>query len=241
MRKILSVLVVMLSVLFSQGQNTGFMGKRFFLNAEASFSPAWANPTAPEMDVLPKYFHFNYFISPNIEAIVWNKGSVGVGYNFINTDFDSEYYETAEFVGRNSIGYLKGHGFNIFYKQYVGETKAPLGHYFKLELDAFYFNFEPRLETILDPNANINELSGNSSLYGLKIEYGYDYLFFDRLRVSAGMSLGSTLGGYKAYSFDSIFFGNKINLYHPIEDYAKTRIMSAYFFQLKVGVGLLIF
>lgn len=242
MRKILSVLVVMLSVLFSQGQNTGFMGKRFFLNAELSVSPAWRNPTSPAMDVLPKYFHFNYFISPNIEAIVWKKGSVGVGYNFINTDFDSEYYyDPISFEDGNSIGYLKGHGFNVFYKQYVGETKAPLGHYFKLELDAFYFNFEPRLETILDPNADIAKLSGKSSLYGLKIEYGYDYLFFDRLRVSAGMSLGTTLGGYKAHSFDAIFFGNKINQNHLVEEYAKTRIMTAYFFQLKVGVGILLF
>lgn len=234
MKKIISVLVVMLGAfLFSQGQNTGFMGKRFFLNAEASFSPAWINPTSLTIKTLPEYLRFNYFISPNIEAIVWKKGSVGVGYNFINTDYKSEY------IYIDYSGHIKGHGFNIFYKQYV--SKAPLGHYFKLEFDAFFFNFEPRLEKIINPDVEIDKLSGKSSIYGLKIEYGYDYLFFNRLRVSAGMSLGTTLGGYNAHSLGSISPNNYIPDEDMPEEKAKTRILMAYFFQLKVGVGLLIF
>lgn len=82
---------------------------------------------------------------------------------------------------------------------------------------------------------------GNSMLFGAKAEFGYDYLFFNRLRLSFGISFGSTFGGYKAIKgfFDD--FSHLDASTTSVNNFVHNRILNAYWFGLKVGVGFLAF
>ena len=79
----------------------------------------------------------------------------------------------------------------------------------------------------------------SGSLFGLKLEFGRDYFFCKFLRLSTSLSVGTTFGGFKSIpSFDHRYddpYG------HTPNSFARTRILSAYWFGLKVGIGVLTF
>lgn len=259
----------------SSAQNPGYAGNHFIFNAEVSLSPSWKNPnplsealTAHfESEHTRRYLGLNYFLSPNVEAIVWKKGTIGAGYNYYNTpiaemvsryyesDGISDYYyyiqEDYAFTGK-----LVAHGFNVFYKQYIGDTKAPFGLYAKLVFDGYFYNYtcnEPlpsntqHWEDNPDAAAQYGYMpvqkDGKGSIFGLKAEFGYDFLFFNRLRLSMGVTLGSTFSGYKWMTsnsnFSIIYNDNTQKL--SVNDYARNRILNAYWFGVKIGVGVLAF
>lgn len=234
----------------SYSQNTGYMGKHFLINAEANFSPAIIKPNSYGKSIVQDldYFAFNFILTPSIEAIVWKKGTVGLGYNFFTSHYKVNYWLSNDysFLGDYNLSYhMKTHGFHLFYKQYVGDTYAPLGHYFKCTFDVFFnqcvFNdiLPDNLVADYKNDPRFSNIPKKAMLSGMKIEYGYDFLFFNRLKLSTGISLGTTFGGYKA-SLREIRFSTPpdINGVEPIE-YGKTRLLNAYWLGLKVGIGLL--
>lgn len=236
-------------------QNTGYMGKHFFVNMEGMFSPAFTRPNSYGHSLTDNldYFAFNYFLNPTIEAIVWKKGTVGVGYNY----FTSDYYADLGIVFADGFTYgfsykykLKSHGFSVFYKQYLGDNTAPLGHYFKFTFDAMFLqcNFHDQLDQEVIDEGYINDIRFSTipqkgNLFGMKIEYGYDFLFFNCLKVSSGLSVGTTFGGYSTTDLDDFFvtdlgFNEGSSESEPLA-YAKTRILGAYWIGMKIGVGIL--
>lgn len=243
-------------------QNTGYMGKHFFLNAEANFSPAYINPNSYGVSLSNNldYSAFNFILSPSVEAIVWKKGTLGVGYNFFTSYYKTEYailIDDEEDVGNviyldkylffESSYHIKSHGCHVFYKQYLGDTYAPLGHYFKFTFDAFFNKhiFSDDLPDTLISLGYANDqrfsttIPKTSMLFGFKVEYGYDFLLFDRLKLSTGVSLGTTFGGYKAKLNDWVDgFGEGIEGIESVE-YGKSRLLNAYWFGLKIGIGIL--
>ena len=243
-------------------QNTGYMGKHFFLNAEANFSPAYFNPNSYGKSLSGNldYSAFNFILSPSVEAIVWKKGTVGVGYNFFTSYYIADYQiliddEPDEGNIINFYKYLfyepvyriKSHGCHVFYKQYVGDTYAPLGHYLKFTFDAFFnkhvFN-DVLPDTLITlgyaDDQRFSQTPQKSMLFGFKVEYGYDFLLFNRLKLSTGISLGTTFGGYKAKLNDWLdSYGNDdIEGIESVE-YGKSRLLNAYWFGLKIGIGIL--
>lgn len=256
-------------------QNIGYMGNHFIFNADVSLSPSWKNPN-PLSDALSAHFEsehtqrylgLNYFLSPNIEAIVWKKGSIGAGYNYYNTPIKgmvSRYFEGGDasdyyFYSQDYsfTGSLVAHGFNVFYKQYLGDTKAPMGCYLKFTLDGYFYKYacnEP-LSDILQHWDEVPEeesaqygyvrvgKDGSGSIFGLKAEFGYDYLFFNRLRLSMGVTFGSTFGGYKwmKHTSELALFYNDNTQYLSVDNNVRNRILNAYWFGIKLGVGVLAF
>jgi hypothetical protein len=240
----------------SFAQNTGYMGRHFIINAEASFSPAFVKPTFNKKTINDRfdYFAFNFFFTPSIEAIVWKKGTVGIGYNFFTSYYETEYetnqiiisLEEDPFFKSYFLYQIKSNGCHLFYKQYLGKTYAPLGHYLKFTVDMFYnqYLFKDNLTDSMislgyDEDIRFSQIPQKDILFGLKLEYGYDFLFFDRLKFSTGFSLGTTLGGYEACLRDDRF--NKppdIEGYEQIA-YGKTRLLNAYWFGIRIGIGLL--
>ena len=101
MKKVIIVLLSLslaCSCLFAQ--NTGYMGRHVLVNGEISLSPAYLKPN-PLGEALSgkvksqsalNYLGMNYIVSPNVEVIVWRKGSVGAGYNFYKSPFDGKEY-----------------------------------------------------------------------------------------------------------------------------------------------------
>lgn len=256
------VIIVVLSLSLACGclfaQNTGYMGRHVLVNGEISLSPAYLKPN-PLGEALSgkvksqsalNYLGMNYIVSPNVEVIVWQKGSVGAGYNFYKSPFTYKQYfqlpaSHPEYTYYDNSIYLEGkadmtaHGFNVFYKQYVGKTRAPMGHFFKFTFDGFFYQYKVRQEEML--LALYEDLesqrTGKNMLFGLKVEYGYDYLLCDFLRLSMGVSLGTTFGGYKALSYRNSVFGEDLQM----QNFANNRLLGAYWFGIKLGVGFLTF
>lgn len=257
MKKIIPVVLALcVAVVSLHAQNPGYMGRHVLVNAECSLSPSLKKPN-PLGEALAgvvsksstlNYLGLNYIVSPNVEVIVWRKGTVGVGYNFFKSPFNYKcYFETEnpipEFYYYDNVVYWEGtadmtaHGFNMFYKQYVGRTLAPMGQYFKFTFDGFFYQYKAR-DLMLYPE-DLKELEtqmkGKNMLFGLKAEYGYDYLLCDFLRLSIGVSVGTTLGGYKVIT-------KKYNVTGiDMDCYAKNRILGAYWFGFKLGIGFLTF
>ena len=240
-----------------------FLGNHVILNMEGYISPAWLNPNpvSSGWDIskgAQRYLGLNYFLTPNIELMVWKKGTVGVGYNYYNSPFKGsdcrlrighQYYGYTDWGEAELYGNIIAHGFNAYYKQYVGNRFAPLGHYFKFIFDGFFYHYKMDTEgiqigilnTTQDPYEEIIENKGN--IFGLKIEYGYDFILLNRLKLTLGASLGTTFGGYKVpfariKDSSAIYYEESTLRY---DNYARTRILGAYCFGLKLGIGFIPF
>ena len=232
---ILVVFVLSISGLYAQ--NTGFMGKRVMVNMGAELSPAWFRADYDKF----KYLSFNVIYSPSIEVITHKSGTAGVVYHYLKTRYNTPLIlETEDIYWSWDIKeeQLKSHGFGIFYKQYFGglDGRAPIGAYFKAQFDGFFFKC---------PSSSENRtLMMSDKLFAMKFEFGRDFLLFNRLHLSSGFSIGIPFGGYK------VLFGNDLDGIigsinpvgeFPINEYARTRILSAYWIGFTVGVGFLAF
>ena len=240
-----------------------FLGNHVILNMEGYFSPAWLNPNPVSSgwnmsDGAKRYFGLNYILSPNIELMVWKKGTVGVGYNYYNSPFKGsdcrlrighQYYGSTDWREAELYGNVVAHGFNAYYKQYLGDRFAPLGHYLKFQFDGFFYHYKMDTEGLLmgiiegttEPYEEIIENKGN--LFGMKLEYGYDFILLNRLKLTLGASLGTTFGGYQV-AFSKM--KDKASLYYEestlhYDNYARSRILGAYCFGLKLGIGFIPF
>lgn len=276
MKRIFILIAITLFCGVCLSQNPGYMGHHVMFNAEGSLSPSWLSPNPLsqalnnrfESQHTKRYLGLNYFLSPNVEVIVWKKGTVGAGYNYYNSPFEgliSRYYEHTNPYDYNDYylasedydfnGNVVAHGFNVFYKQYVGDTRAPLGYYFKFTFDGYFYNYQceperPQWIQYFDEHPDLAGddycfvgKDGKGSAFGLKAEFGYDYLFFNRLKLSMGITFGTTFSGYKYFAE-----GKDIDLYYndhttnlSVKDYVDHRILNAYWFGLKFGIGFLAF
>lgn len=240
-----------------------YLGNHVILNMEGFFSPAWLNPNPVSSgwdieEAAQRYLGLNYILSPNIELMVWKKGTVGVGYNYYNSPFKGkdcrlrvghQYYGGTDWREAELHGNVIAHGFNAYYKQYLGDRFAPLGHYLKFQFDGFFYRYKMDTEGLqmgivtgtTDPYEEIIENKG--SLFGMKFEYGYDFILLNRLKLTLGASLGTTFGGYQV-AFTKM--KDKASYYYEeptlhYDNYARSRILGAYCFGLKLGIGVIPF
>lgn len=263
MKRILLFAILTFSLSVGKAQMYNFLGNHVVLNMEGYFSPAWLNPNPVSSgwnigDASQRYLGLNYFLSPSIELMVWEKGTVGVGYNYYNSPFkgtdsrlriEHQYYGYTEWRPSELYGNIIAHGFNVYYKHYLGDRFAPLGHYLKLQFDGFFYRYKMDTEGIrigiitgtTEPYEEIIENKG--SLFGMKFEYGYDWVLLNRLKLSLGASIGTTFGGYKVL-FSKIKDNN--GLYYEestlhYDNYVRSRILGAYWAGIKLGIGFIPF
>ncbi|MCL2131267.1 MAG: hypothetical protein FWH36_02240 [Lentimicrobiaceae bacterium] len=237
------VIVFVLSASCLTAQNTGYMGKRVLFNMGAEFSPAWKRPVC-DVNFKNKYLRFNCILSPSIEGIISQRGTVGVVYHYLSTKYNNplpeeeSYWEDEDGYGyygetKYEVRDLTAHGFGVFYKLNI--IKAPIGPYLKFQFDGFFFKC---------PTQEDRSVMMTDKLFGVKVEFGNDFLLFNRLRLSTGFSLGMPFGGFKALGHENEFFDifNDIIGYNeqPYE-YARSRILGAYWLGFTVNIGFLAF
>lgn len=254
MKKTILLLIITAGLATAGAQKYNFLGNHVILNMESYFSPAWLNPNpvSSGWDIsehAQRYLGLNYLLSPNIELIVWKKGTVGAGYNYYNSPFMGTDIrlltpdQWGDYYPRFFYGNVTAHGFNVFYKQYIGKRFAPLGHYFKFVFDGFFYRY-----MIDDPQgiwyAEFPDVIENKGcIFGTKVEYGYDLILLNRLKLNLGVSLGTTFGGYKALgpliknSLDHFYDASDLQF----DNYARSRILGAYCFGVKLGIGFIPF
>jgi len=235
-------------------QTPGHLGKHFFLNAECVFSPAWlrSNTLTPfvtaETNKAIKWLGFNYIVNPSVEYNVWKKGSVGVGYNFFQSPVAC--FTSTECLGKSAwydMDYkMQSHGFSIFYKHYLNDGAHPFGAYFRFQLDGFFNYYCPYEDSVMwVPTAQLSpedEQRGRTVLFGAKVESGAEYMVLNRIRFSAGVSLGSTFGGYNAIHKRLKYeWGTYAPAPITIKEQVNNRLLNAYYLGIRVGVDVLLF
>lgn len=264
MKKTILIFLIAAVSCTASAQMYNYMGNHVVLNMEGYFSPAWLNPNPVSSgwnisEHAKRYLGMNYFLSPSVELIAWKKGTVGAGYNYFNSPFKGSDdrlrkgtiydYDYVDWRSAELRGNVTAHGFNVYYKHYFGDGFAPLGHHLKFTFDGFFYHYKMDtagvylgiLTTTQEPFEEIIENRG--SIFGLKVEYGYDFVVFDRLKLTLGASLGTTFGGYKV-AFTKM--KNDISIYYEepelhYDHYARSRILGAYWFGVKLGVGVIPF
>ena len=238
-------MVFVLSMPCLTAQNTGYMGKKVIVNMGTEFSPAWARPNFSDNSKFQKrWFSFNYILSPGIEIIVSKGGTAGIVYHFLHTKYNTPFkkdFDDIIWIDSNYekkppvVENLSAHGFGIFYKQYI-HGRAPLDTYFRFQFDGFFYKVPSSYE---DRNSTITD-----QLFALKIEFGNDFLLFDRLRLSTGFSFGLPLGGFKGLGYDNEWgdiFNLRATSHEDIREYARSRIFGAYWLGFTVSIGFLAF
>lgn len=211
---IIATLVVILSLNINLvAQNNGFLGKRVLLNMDVKVTPVFVSPTYfGSYDVVSADFTF----SPNIEFIVYNKGTVGVAFDYLNTKYKYD-----------GVFPIKFYGGGLFYKQYLSKKddyyQAPFGVYALLRFDYFkYYCLTP------------SYLNYSNSMFGFRAELGVDYLLWNRVRISWGLSFGFTNKGHVSefYSWETD---------SSLEGAISDRLAKNYLYQNKIGIGILLF
>jgi hypothetical protein len=220
--RFLITLFFITTILTSYSQTAGYMGKRFVVNLDANISMGYPISFNQNMGFTGDngYLSFNYILSPHIEYTLTNKVAMGVMYHFFGTKFDGNYSREAIYdnITMPFIN-LYSNGAGIYCKIYMYyDNHAPFGLYTKFQFDWLHYNFDAYTYGLK---------SGN--VFGGKVELGYDYLFFDRLRLSWGVALGLT------DDILTIFNSQR----RTLEGDAERKIRSMYSFSNKLTIGFL--
>ncbi len=213
--------------------NIGYMGHRVMINAELVMTPSFK--LVPNFNGNKTYWAFNYMLTPGIEVIVHKKGTIGAQFNYFQTQFEAKnsvFFKDDEFEMYED-GYKKPNydmqvlGVGLYYKIYLGrEAAVPFGRYLSIHADYMHYTHD----TITD---YINLSTGGNSV-GLKVEYGRDFLFFDRLKINLGAGIG--------YAFTIPQIDGESPKYGlTATNGAKSRILINYIFGVKIGIGILAF
>lgn len=208
----------------AEAQNTGHLGKRFLINLDGTFSPSYRHP---DFNGYHGYLNFNYRVSPSIEFVLNKRSSVGLLYSNALLLF-----MPSTFIFNHSIlnTPLNVNGYGLFYKVYFSnkDNHAPYGSYFMMSASKLYYQYESLIVG-----------NGTGSNYAFQLEMGYNYLLFNRLRLTWGITIGGTTSWYY-FDFDKDFFPNQKQL-NTINDHAENRIFGTYMFGTKIGIGFLAF
>jgi hypothetical protein len=256
MKKINKILIIILMIFATTSafsQKVGYMGKRFVINADVNTSTAWFRQNYWGHK---GFLHHNFIFAPSIEFIATNRIAIGVAY--LNTegrfhiqveknDTEGDRYDTEDNT-------FMAHGGGIYGKFYLGDGNAPMGMYIKGELDWFFYNYD--IKPVPQAVDYVNGVQGKSNLGGLKVEFGRDFLFFNRLRITTAISFGIPFGGYKTakiawgskfipyITYNNKYAGSSLAaslMGAPEQSFVNTQIMSQYLIGVKIGIGLLAF
>lgn len=219
------IIGVILFITHSQAQNTGHLGKRFLINFDGTFSPSYKYA---DFNGRNGYFNFNYRVSPSLEFVLTSKRSVGLMYTYSKTMFG-----LFEDNFNNSILNIpiKIHGYGFFYKKYFSLfsiAHAPYGNYFMVAFSRINYTY-------------YNEwvANGAGNMYAIQTEFGYNYLLFNRLRLTWAFTLGLTTSG-SGIGMDEDYFPERVTPQTVLE-HAEKRLYRTYIFGTKIGIGFLAF
>jgi len=104
-----------------------------------------------------------------------------------------------------------------------------MGPYFRFQFDGFFYQHYTSLE---------HTATASDQLFAMKLEFGNDFLLFNRLRLSTGLSFGLPFGGFKGLGYDTEFLVMTISE-QPINEHARSRIFGAYWLGFTVNIGFL--
>jgi hypothetical protein len=221
--RLLIILVCMTTIITANSQTAGYLGKRFVVNLDADFSMGYPISYDYNMGFTGNngYLSFNCILSPHIEYTLTQKVAVGAMYHFFGTKFNGNYCKETIYDNITLPDYIKlyGNGAGLYFKFYMyHDNHAPFGLYTKFQFDWYHYQFDAY---------SFGPRSGN--VFGGRVELGYDYLFFERLRLSWGVSVGLTDDILTILNSERRDFNGE----------AERKIRSMYAFSNKLTIGFL--
>lgn len=241
-------IILLVSILCAQitvAQNPGYQGRRFSLNYNLNFFNALNNPNAAGQS---GWFSFNTAHYGMLDATVSKRISLGVSFRYLRTAFKfdesfevpviEQYSMTSKNVTSSSIGVTESYSVGIYGRFFFRGNIAPLGTYWKPGIDLVFYKVypghpEPRFcESCAEPY--FRNWSPYKTL-ALSLELGQNRILFDRLFIDYGVRLA--LYPFLGPSSQNTTVDNDTYLkVVPLK-----RIAAHDFFNVKLGVGVLLF
>lgn len=213
---ILSFLIT-LSILPAVSQTKGFMGRRFLIQADLYMSRNKEYSWSSWNVFIPRTI-----ISPGIEYTIGHKSAVGCSFNIFKYGFNPS--SSIEYMYQDSLPtklFMNGMGASIYIKKYIfRNSHAPYGSFIKAQFD---------WSKIFIDTKNFGDVS--NIIYGLKFEFGYDYIIGNQFRISWGTYLGFTNELFR------IFNTQRVNILLTSE----RKFFKDFLFGTKISIGYLTF
>lgn len=189
MKKIFLILFLTINMASLFAQKPGYMGKRFSLNADMSFYPAFFRPVVN--DQLPmatlyniQFFGINYRLTAGIDAVITRKSTVGLDFNYYHSATE---LDTGLIAGNSPtvVREFDGYSIGAHYRVFIGNTKAPVGFYYKVETGATFYS--------------MNNVVALGNFY-INNSFGRQHVLFNRLTLNYGLSFGLVLPSLNYYT-----------------------------------------
>lgn len=256
MKNIIVLLLCSCCLLTGKSQIPGYLGKRFTLSYEQLAGPNYFNLIGLtdfsylNSSVDEDNANWNYTGMLTIDYVINKSKSRGISVSPINqtmyfkdaiTTPDINYphtYNVSEYINSAKLtGFTTGVYVKYFKKQWI----APLGEYYKLEL--LYSSYKIKsFKNKTDVYSSTSSSPETYSSIGFAITHGVNRIFFDKLIVSFGVTMGYRLNFYNPFTDKYASTNNE-----TLDNLAKLKNSAHYwhgqnlFFNLHTGVGFLLF
>ncbi|MEA3495540.1 MAG: hypothetical protein U9R42_05830 [Bacteroidota bacterium] len=248
----------------------GYQGKTVIANTNFSYSPALF---APNKNGVISGKAVNLRTSIGGEYIIDKKRGVGIQLSAFKTAFEFDYpieemrhftttwsddgYEPTR-IRSDGLGYINAKSMGLYYKSYFNHI-APLGAYFKIQVDWIFYkvNYDSNdiLDKIIYDNGHNNrtyspeylpnyQLDKRYTAWSFNMKFGNQRILFDRIVLDYGIDFGTVLKGISGNSgWDSWIELGELSEEITTDNYfdlvSKARLFDLYFIGLDFGIGFL--
>ncbi|MBI5541621.1 MAG: hypothetical protein HY951_16295 [Bacteroidia bacterium] len=255
---ILSLFLLISFVTFSQP--AGYLGKRFTVSFEALAGPNYLNivgltnlhnrsynyqGASNKTSVSEANANFNFNGALTIDYVVGKTKSRGISIGPIDQTMYFDDYNMDTVYGNATqvffVNNAKLSGFNVgaYVKYFKKQQVAPLGEYYKFELiysNVMVKSIDKKAEIYKQSKAKFDPIS----TFGFAVTYGKNRIFWDKVVLSAGITLGARLNFFST-PFISTFAGESYYADNELKKAVGFWHGQNLFYNLHLGVGILLF
>lgn len=264
MKRIAFVIVVFFLSANMFAQIPGYLGKRFSIEYNNMFYLALSNPVVKknydlngEMDLAITNFNFRNEISANY--VISQRSSISVGFGYFRTRylFDGEFpviysdnnqVQENYFWAKTPVGMISAYDINLHYTLFKKDYLAPFGKYYQFDFGLLRYKstYDKKMlikymESYGDVPGEVIDIPFEDNKYYNSLYLGYSQgrkrVFYDKLLVNYGWQICFLPNAFES-AFSGIANARNDNYFELM---GESRVFSHMFFNLKLGVGLLIF
>jgi hypothetical protein len=247
MNKLIKIIIFLIIIGgTTSAQNSGYQGKKFSLHYNLFASNAFLNPNEFGNHGI---FSFNTLHHVDLDACIARRLTLGLSFEYIHNSFsykktfNYEIGNYSSYFHSNSIGKMEVYGIGLFLKIFTKGSIAPLGTYVKPQLSLLFYKVYPG-NPITTSGLYFNEITDgfvNKSPYktvAISLEVGQNRLLFSRMFIDYGVRVG-ILPTIAFISNDNTMHDDAAQVY--LKYVPLKRIGAQYLFNIKLGVGVLLF
>lgn len=255
MKQFVSIVFFIISVNYQMiAQVSGYQGKRVIANYSILFFNSLSNPDEQNITTFNSKHNFS------VDYLVDRYTSIGISTELYKTKIpvikhlikynvvvkNSGDTTTKNFYPSQNVN-LSAYNIGLFIKFYQQSDFAPIGTYhqasisrifYKVDISAGTFDiYDDSYDTIFPPDIPIDDSYGATLI---SYTLGNQRVYFDRLLLDIGLQTGWVFGGkileLLLSDVDAALDNNQY-----IELSSKRRLLGHHFFNIKIGIGFLLY